>query len=96
MEEPAVEHNAGADASTNGNKDKVAYSLPGTDPALCNGRRVHIVFHRRRNTERGFQQCTQRHIAPTHEIRGGNHYALVHICDARGARRNRAARLRDR
>ncbi len=88
MEEPAVEHNAGADPGAYRDKDKVADSLPRADPAFGNGRRIHIVFHCRRNTEPGFQQRAQRNIAPAHEIRGGNHYALVHIRDPGRARRH--------
>ena len=90
VKEPAIQHDAGANASADGKKNKVPYSLCGADLTFRNGRSIHIVLYRRRNTEPGFQQRAQRNIAPTHEIGRGNHDALIHIRDAGRSGRNRA------
>ena len=57
MKEPAVQHDAGANSGADREKDKVAYSLPTPIWLFRNGGSIHIVFYRRRNAERGFQQA---------------------------------------
>src|ERR1700691_2788524 len=79
VKKPSVEHDAGADASADGKKDKVPYSFCGADLTLCNRGRIHIVLYCRRHAETGFQQRAQRNVSPAHEIGRGQHDTLVHI-----------------
>ena len=67
-------------------KTKSRTPWAGADLMLRNGRCIHIVFNRRRNTQAGLQQCAQRNVAPPHEIGSGNHDAFLHIRDARARR----------
>src|SRR5258708_22843974 len=62
----AVQYDTRTDSSSDGKENKVGRSLRRASPTLAKRREIHVVVHRCRRTQGGFEQTAQRNVPPPH------------------------------